>query len=63
MPSVGVPDLRTVVLLKASGSLLPGHGQIQPFLWSDEVIVDVLAQVDLHPIDFPIKYAGKAGVV
>ena len=61
--SRSVAGLRTVSLLKASRSLLPGHRQVQPFLRRDEVIVDVLAQVDLHPIDFPIKYAGKAGVV
>ena len=55
--------LRTLSLVKVSRSLLPGHGQVQPFLGSDEVIVGVLAQVDLHPVVLPVKYAGLAGVV
>ena len=63
IPSVGVAGLRTVSLLKASRSLLPCHGQVQPVLRSDEVIVGVLAQVDLHPVDLPVKFAGLAGVV
>ena len=63
MPSVGVPGLRTVSLLKARRGLLPCHGQVQPFLRSYEVIVDVLAQVDLHPVDLPVKYASLVGVV
>jgi hypothetical protein len=37
--------LRTVSLLKASRSLLPGHGQVQPFLRTDEVIVVVLGRI------------------
>lgn len=30
---------------------LPRHRQVQPFLWTNEVIVSVLAQIDLHPVD------------
>ena len=32
-------------------------------LFVDEVIVIVLAQIDLHPVDLPVKNAGIAGVV
>jgi len=59
----GVCGPRTVSLRKAIGDLLPGHSQVQPFLRGDEVIVDVLAQIDLHPVDLPVKFAGLASVV
>jgi hypothetical protein len=52
---------RTVSLRKTTGGLLSGHGQVQAFLGSDEVIVDVLAQIDLHPVDLPVKYPRLAG--
>jgi len=67
--TVTVPASRQMVqranhllLLQAPGSL-PGHGQVQPFLRTDEVIMVVLAEVDLHPVDLPVKYTGTAGVV
>ena len=48
---------------RITGVLLSCHGQVQPFLRSDDVIVAVLAQVDLHPVDLPVKDAGMASVV
>jgi hypothetical protein len=38
MPPLGIRGLWTVSLLNAS-RLLPCHGQVQPFLWSEEVII------------------------
>ena len=43
--------------------LLPRHRQVQPLLWSDKVVVGVRAQIDLHPVHLPVKYAGLARVV
>jgi hypothetical protein len=31
--------------------LLPGHGDPEPFLRVDEVVVIIFAKIDLHPID------------
>jgi hypothetical protein len=31
--------------------LLPGHGQLELVLGGDQVVVVVVADVDLHPVD------------
>ena len=32
-------------------SLLPGHGDAEPFLRVDEVIMIILAEIELHPVE------------
>jgi hypothetical protein len=60
----GLPSrTRSAARLCQPSQLLPRHRQVQSFLRSDEVIVVVLAQIDLHPVDFPVEYARIAGVV
>jgi hypothetical protein len=44
-------------------SLLPRHGDAEAFVAVDEVIVVVLAEVDLHPVDPAGEPAGRGGVV
>jgi len=43
--------------------LLPRNGEVEPFFRGDDVIVDIPAQIDLHPVDLPVKYARIASVV
>ncbi len=56
-------DARLMRTHSPTAGLLPCHRQVQPFLRSDEVIVAILAQVELHPVDLPVKHAGLARVV
>ena len=43
--------------------LLAGHGDAKPFLGVDEVVVVVVAEVDLYPVDPAGEPAGRWGVV
>ena len=43
--------------------LLPRHGDLQPLLRADKVIMVVLAEVDLHPVDLAGEGTGLAVVV
>jgi hypothetical protein len=41
--------------------LLPRHRKVEPLLWCDEVIVAVLADIQLHPLDLTGEaVAGRA---
>jgi len=42
---------------------LPGHGDAEPLVRVDEVVVVVVAEVDLHPSDLAGEPAGAGGVV
>ena len=42
---------------------LPRHGDPEPFLGVDEVVVVVDADVELHPVDLACESAGVGGVV
>ena len=44
-------------------SLLPSHGDAQAFLGVDEVVVVILAEIDLHPVDLAGEPAAVGGVV
>src|SRR5450432_399877 len=41
--------------------LLPGHGDADEFLRLDQVVVVVVAEVDLHEVDLAVELAGVAG--
>jgi hypothetical protein len=43
--------------------LLPGHSDAQAFLGVDEVIVIILAKIELHPVDLAGEPAAVRGVV
>jgi hypothetical protein len=43
--------------------LVPHHGKAQAFLARDQVVVVVLSQVDLHPVDDPVEDACLSVVV
>ena len=61
-----MPGLRNVAATqfrRPSGVLLPGHGDAEAFVGVDEVVVVVVAEVDLDPVDLAGEPAGGGGVV
>ena len=65
-PATGRGSTRPVLLPREPGpppGLLPGHGDAQPLVGVDEVVVVVVAEVDLHPVDLAGEAAAVRGVV
>src|SRR5215207_10514489 len=49
--------------LTLSDSLLPGHGDPEPFLGINEVVMIILAKIELHPVDLAREPAVARSVV
>ena len=56
-------DLKAQSIAVGPEHSLSCHRHVHPFLRTDDVVVGILAQVDLHPVNLSIKDAGIAVVV
>ncbi len=56
-------DLRRGVSPHREFPLLPRHGDPEPFLGVDEVVMIIFAEIELHPVDLAGEPAVACGVV
>ena len=63
-PILDRAELRSPLVARVDGpSLLPGHGDPEAFLRIDEVVMIILAKIELHPVDLACEPAVARGVV
>jgi hypothetical protein len=61
--STGPATVSDPITTTGRGRLLPGDGDAKAFLGVDQVVVVVLAEIDLHPVDLAGEPAAGGGVV